>query len=285
MVEASNLLDEETKKKLSNIYITNVERLLNTPDARKLLGVVIKNKQLILQDPEESLARLALVVSDVANRNIKVTDLDSKEQRINYAQRIAEQPLRVSGESTPSAPAATESEQPTTTPVPPTGTSLSISSSSATPSIRKISPNRNTLIPKNLKLTIPQNRINKIYFELQKLNINDFINSCAVMCRVFIELSVDDFAKRQSITLYDSSKNRPFSLRDKINAVADYLEANKTCSKSELYGVRTLVMKNGHVLSVDSLNAYVHNRNYSPAASDLKANWDSLEIFVKALWS
>src|SRR6187551_1467437 len=36
MVLAGNYLDEETKQKLPKIAITNIERVLNTPDARKL---------------------------------------------------------------------------------------------------------------------------------------------------------------------------------------------------------------------------------------------------------
>jgi hypothetical protein len=43
MVEEGNYLDEETKKKLPKIAITNIERILNTPDARSLLGIDIQD--------------------------------------------------------------------------------------------------------------------------------------------------------------------------------------------------------------------------------------------------
>jgi len=90
LVEKSSYIDDETRKKLDKIYITNVERVLATPEARKLLGVEVKNGQLTLKSPEEeALGRLAILVGEVANRAIKVTGLDTKDQRVAYAENIA----------------------------------------------------------------------------------------------------------------------------------------------------------------------------------------------------
>src|SRR5665647_492221 len=94
LVAKSNLLDAETKEKLPQIAISNVERLLNTPEARSALGVKVKNNHLTLNAPEDqALGRLAIVVSEVANRDIRVSDIDTKEQRVAYAQRVAAMPL------------------------------------------------------------------------------------------------------------------------------------------------------------------------------------------------
>jgi len=32
------------------------------------------------------------------------------------------------------------------------------------------------------------------------------------------------------------------------------------------------------------LNAYVHNQNFYPSASELKTSWDNLEPFIEKLW-
>ena len=164
--------------------------------------------------------------------------------------------------------------------------------------MKRIPHDRKTLIPPRLKLTIPNTRINNIYNELQKLEISKFANSCSVLLRVFVEFSVDDYAERRSISLIKAIPARTnlkgehiaaydveFKLREKLIAVADYLEKNDICKKDELRGIRTIIANKDHVLSIDSLNAYVHNKNFNPLVSDLKATWDNLEIFMKRIWS
>lgn len=223
IVEASNLLDEETKKKLSKIAITNVERILNTPDARNLLGLDIQDNQLVLKNADESLGRLAMVVSDVANKKIKVSDIDSKDQRVEYAQQVVAQPLP-SIVTTPDGHPKGSSN----------GTAKSnLVASGSTPKLvtpKRISPDRAVLIPKTCKLHIPQIRINRIYHELQKLKLEEFINSCAVLLRVFVELSLDDYGQRQSISFMLPAKTqangnvlppKEFSLRQKMSTVSD----------------------------------------------------------------
>jgi len=274
LVEKSEYIDQETRNKLEKISITNIERILSTPDARNLLGVEVNNQQLTLKHPEDdALARLAIIVSDVANRRIKVTELDTWQQRVDYAQKVASQPLPKTYKPSPTPSKTSQDEE----------------------STRRVTAERKTLIPRQLKLVISHTRINKIYFELQNLNVEKFINSCAVMFRVFVEMSVDDFAQRHKIllTVPTRSKTRPGSkpkmvemtLRQKLTTIADYLEKQGTCSKHELYGVRSLVANRYHVLSVDSLHGYVHNKEYSPTPSDLKGNWDSIQVFVQKLWA
>ena len=162
---------------------------------------------------------------------------------------------------------------------------------------RRISPERTTLIPGRFKIAIPQTRINKIYHELQDLKTDKFANCSAVMFRVFIELSVDDFAHRHRIALKTAPKQkqtsakssqaltRDMSFRQKLETVADYLDINKICTKDELRGIRSLIANRNHVLSVDSLNAYVHNKHYNPTPSDLKTTWDNVQVFVERLWA
>ncbi len=277
LVRNSNYLDPETKSKLENIPITNIERILGTTDARNLLGVQVDNHQLTLQHPEdEALARLAMVVSDIANKRVKVTDLDNWQQRVNYAQEVASRPIVKMNKPNKKA---NESD----------------TSSKTGKGNRTTLPERKTLVPRQMKLIIPHARINKIFSELQTLSIEKFINSCAVMFRVFVEMSIDDFAERHKIALTIAlkpkgsltSKVKPpeMTLRQKLVVIADYLEKNGACTKHQLLGIRSLTTNRYHVLSVDSLNAYVHNKDYSPTASDLKSNWDSIQTFIQTIWT
>jgi len=283
LVKGSDYLDEVTRQKLAKISITNLSRILNTSEARKYLGVDIIQGEL-LPPGEEGIARLAMIISEIANRTIKVTHLDTQEQRIEYAKEVSLRPL----------------------PKPVriiTGSDITVSLTSPTTksgtSVRRISSDRKTLIPLRFKIAIPQQRINKIYDELRKLNVDNFNNCCAVMFRVFIELSVDEFAKRKKISLKSPAKQKTTSthnssrkiskkemyLREKLKTIADYLEQQSICTKPELKGVRTLYTNRNHILSVDTLNAYVHNQDYNPAPIDLKINWDNLQIFVERIWT
>ncbi len=275
----SDYLDEETRKKLPKIAITNIERILGTTEARPYLGIDIKNNELIFKAPEEeAIAHLAAMISDVAHKRINVRSLDTPEQRVEYAKEVASRSIEKS-----SCQADTSSDS---------GQEQVFNTS------KRIPHDRKTLIPPRLKLTIPHTRINKIYYELQKLDISKFVNSCSVMLRVFVELSVDDYAEKHSISFDKiiaariNSKGEhlaaykvEFKLREKLTAVADYLEKNDICKKDELRAIRTIINNKEHILSVDSLNAYVHNKNVNPQPSELKTTWDNLEIFMQRIWS
>jgi hypothetical protein len=36
---------------------------------------------------------------------------------------------------------------------------------------------------------------------------------------------------------------------------------------------------------VDGWNAYVHNKDYNPQSTNLKTDWDNIQLFVQALWA
>jgi len=289
IVDQSTFIDDSTREKLPKIAITTVERLLSTPDARTLLGVEIVKGSLVLPEDEaqksEAIGRLSMVISDIANKKIKVTQLDSKDQRVEYARSVANAPL-------PQPVGASVASSNGSTPAP-------TNPSSKSKSPRLLSPERTTLIPKKFKVTISHTRLNEIFNELRTLKIDDFTNSCAVMLRVFLELSVDQYGKANGVVLTFTPtpsgkspapppgklKTVDLSLKQKLKAVANQMEANGVCSASELRGIRELIANAEHVLSVESLNACVHNMSYNPNVSDLKKNWDSIEVFISKLWA
>jgi hypothetical protein len=267
-------LDEKTKALLPEMSITNIERLLNTPEARHEIGVELSSGKLSLKQPEDkALSRLAAVVSDVAHRKIRVTHLDSKDQRVAYAREVAARPITALKGPTPGTP----------------GTPASPS----TPTTKRVPLQRATLIPRQLKLSIKPPRVNRIYDELQRLRLKNYVNSGAVLLRVFVELSIDEYANRRSLSLRVTPTPKPGStkapaprdmkLKEKVKVAADDLEKRGVCTKPNLQGVRALMHKH-HPLSIDSLHAYVHNAHYSPSVSDLTQTWDNIEPFVIGLW-
>ncbi len=267
-------LDDKTQALLPEISITNIERVLNTPEAREELGVDLSNGKLTLKQPDDkALARVAAVVWDVAHKKVKVKDLFTKEQRVAYAEEVAARPLKPLKSQRPGA-SGTPAFQ-------------------STPRSRRVPLQRATLIPRQLTLSIAAARLNRIYDELQRLPLKNYVNSGAVLLRVFVELSIDQYASRQSLSLKVTSTPkagskkvpapRDMTLKQKVKLIADHLEAKGTCTKAHLHGVRALMHKN-HPLSIDSLHAYVHNPDYSPSLADLTRTWDNIEPFVIGLW-
>ena len=81
----------------------------------------------------------------------------------------------------------------------------------------------------------------------------------------------------------DHSKD--MSLVEKLKAAATDLESRSVCGKPELKRIRGFATNSKNSLSVDTLNAYVHNKDYSPTAADLKTAWDNIQVFMESLWS
>ena len=146
------------------------------------------------------------------------------------------------------------------------------------------SPKRATLVPKNLKLAISRTRIARIYEELRNLDLRKFTNAAAVLLRVFVEMSVDEYAAQKGLSLRGKKGNRDFKLRKKVITVADYMRDNDLRNRSQLHGIRAIANNREHVLSVESWHAYVHNQHYSPIHSELVITWDNIQPFIEEIW-
>ncbi len=261
MVAKHGYLTTEMEAELPNIALTNVSRFLGTPNSRQTIGVDWKNKTLSAES-EDAVGRLALLVQDVLTGSINVTRLEKKEDRESYAKELLGRPLPEKASQ---------------------GAGSKLGGKGLGGKAKAITTKRITLPPKNLKLPITQTRIATIYDELRRLNVSQYTNAAAVLLRVFVEMSVDEYASQNTILLKDK-KNKELTLRNKLLAVAKYMKDNSLRSKHQLQGIKALAQKEGHVLSVDSWNAYVHNQYYTPAPSDLISNWDSIQSFVEEIW-
>lgn len=255
-VEKHGYITEQMKAEHPNIALTNVSRFLITPEARQMIGVDVKDSTLTF-DSKEAVGRLALLVQDVLTRKINVNRLRTKDDRVSYAEELISREL-------------------------PKVTSQKKEGKQQEQKKSQLSPKRTTLVPKNLKLTIARTRIAKIYDELRELDVNKFTNAAAVLLRVFVEMSVDDYADQKGISLKE--REQEFKLRRKISTAADYMHDNNFRSKAQLLGIRTIANNRNHVLSVDSWHAYVHNQHYNPIPSELVITWDNIQPFIEEIW-
>ncbi|MEE9441500.1 MAG: hypothetical protein V3V99_02385 [candidate division Zixibacteria bacterium] len=278
-VKDSDYLDSETRDKLHKIKISNLQRFIGTPEARKKLGIDIVKKQLIFLNPNEKekiIGRLAIVISDMVNQHIKVTQIDNKEQRISYANAVAKRSLPILGERI--------------TPTQLVSKKISASSSTKKKNTRIIR-NQKYLIPPSLNLNITQGRIANIFKELKKLPLDTFENSAAVLLRVFLEMSLNEFAKLNRIRLKVKSTNKDgkeiekdMTLQQKIVCVVDKLVANDESCKNELHAIRAQTGSRNTIFSITNWQAYVHNQHYNPIASELRTIWDNIQPLFQKIW-
>jgi len=273
-VKETAQLSEITNKRIETgkFPITNLERLLNTPYVRKKLGIdIASDGTVLISYPEEEILKgLIRVVDDLGSRRITVSKIKSQEQRIDYVNSLSEHELPDTNKSL-SVPRPVGS--------PPGKSELNKSKTK----VRSQYSYRTVLIPRDCKLRIDQHRLNKIYGELRKLSVDDFPNAGAVMLRVFVELSLDHFLEHSIKWPEQQIENS--KLAQKLTAVANHFEANGIMTPSQLAPIRKAAAgQTLLVASVKTMHGYIHNRHFSPVASELKTAWDDLQSFIEKLY-
>ena len=139
---------------------------------------------------------------------------------------------------------------------------------------------RKKLIPRNANVRPPMSRANDIFLELRRLDVENYRNAVSVLFRVFLEFSVEAYVDRRSVPGVTSADK----LSKKLQTVSKHMEANSIMTKKELHAVNKAAVDPNSLFSTVTLNAYVHNVNFYPSASELKTSWDNLEPFIEKLW-
>jgi hypothetical protein len=73
-------------------------------------------------------------------------------------------------------------------------------------------------------------------------------------------------------------------LSKKVADVSNYMEIHKLSDNHVTKGIRSAVSNKNDLLSIDTFNAYVHNRHFSPIPNNLKTTWDNIQLFIIQIW-
>lgn len=95
------------------------------------------------------------------------------------------------------------------------------------------------------------------------------------MCRVLLELAVDNYIARAKITSVSSSDK----LSKKLLACADSLHTAGKIDKKYVQQLRK-AQNMDDIVSIDTLNRYVHSPNFAPSPDHLAAIWDTLADLI-----
>lgn len=267
-------IDEDLKKNLGKVKSSSLQRLATDPDFRRMAGIDIKDGKVITRyEPSEVAKPLSKTISDLLRKDFTVKDIYYKDDRLNYLETFKKSDLPDKTQELAGNWELISKTRP-----------KKATSSSNNRKRRKRSKSlvskRNTIIPKSTILTINQTRVNKIYHELKDLDLRDFENSAAIAFRVFIELSLDSYIEKFPIAgVTNNSK-----LSHKLKSVASDIQNKGILDKHKLKGAYTSATMKDSIFSIDTFNAFVHNKDFHPDATTLKKNWDNLEIFFVTLW-
>jgi hypothetical protein len=261
-------LPSPIKSKLGSTFpVTNLGRLLDDPDVRNSLGIEIERGIVkTILPKEEAIRGLGKIVTDIATRKINVKDIYLKRDRLKYLDNLEEDELpdlkkKVKTRWSLSKPPKDSLKE-------------------STKSQKASTLSRNSIIPKNLRIDIENDRVNDIFGELRRLYIKNFPNAGSILLRVFLELSLDHYITENSslgLTMDDK-------LSWKVQKIAKHFEETGKLTKQQVKPINVCATSQNSIFSVHTLHAFVHNIHMYPNPGDLKTVWSNIEPFIRAIW-
>ena len=247
----------------SKVPTTTFRRLLRTPEVRAKLGVGWKDSALTIDADEDSVAKALLyVANDLAQGRITVRALDRKADRIKYADSLPPDIIVKSNKGHGTKAVTTPPQKRST-------------------GGKRRETVRTNLIPPDAALNITDARIRDIEGELKRLNLQQYPNAISVLFRVFLELSADAYIEEGPLPKVTEDS----ALGTKLQEVTNDLVSKKKLTRQQAKVVRRASQRDSYLgPSITGMNQYVHNKHQFPAPSDLRADWDSLQPWFKAVW-
>lgn len=256
-----------TPKVRRKVPATSYKRLLGTPEVRAKVGIELEDGEMkVLGDTKRVARALLYIANDLIRGTTKTKDIYARDQRVEYANNlppdIVVTPTRKNGNGITTGGLQTQGRPQRT---------KGLTRAKA----------RNQLIPRDCVLAVSDQRVREIETELRHIPLDDFPNAVSVLFRVFVELSVDSYISTSSLPQPPKD-----NLRNKMGAVLkDLLERTKL-TREQAIPVRRAMQKGSFLApSIDLMHNYVHNQYVFPAPGDLRADWNSLQPFIVAIWS
>lgn len=288
--------DDEFVEDLKKVSSTNIERLFGTPDVCASLGLEYSQGEYTSRyEWIEVLKGLKAVVKRMSRSDFKVADIYHKSDRLKF---IADIPVSELPDKTKKAKGQwklkeyvspkqeTKSEDRSEDEKSNDSESENGLENGGDDNQQERPTSRKTFLPDSLTLSIPNDRINRIYSELKLLSHITLPNTCGVMMRVFLELSVDKYMEAFKLLKNDAltGARDKRDLKQKTNEVIHHMIQTKRADEAITKGMKTIVNKDNSLFSIDTMNAFVHNGDFNPIPDNIMLTWDNIQPFIVTLW-
>jgi hypothetical protein len=266
-----NVADEIEKRLKENKMLpsrkvprSNLNRLLSSEALRNRLGISVRKGKLeFIREEQATLRALQRVATDLAGRIITLEHIWDTESKLQYIDKLDSEGVLPTVARKPT-PGAAASSSPAAAPL--------------RPSIPKPAPWPH-LIPQinyGITWTAHLQRHREIWEELQfRLESSKHPNAISVLLRVLFELSVDNYLKRAPVVGVQENDK----LARKAAKIAADLQAKGKIDRKYLSGIMKL-QQGDELISVDTLNRYVHSPNFNVSPDHLKMLWGTLSEFI-----
>ena len=251
---------------------SNLNRLLSSEGFRNRLGISVNQNHInITHDETKVMDALSRIAEDLISKKIVLDDVWSNKDKKGYLDLLeAEGVLPMASDSL-----NTNKNFKTLKPV------ISTAPKTPTPPNASAKPKkRKTLIRTEIDYGIlPQahtQRAMDTWGELQHhLEFGKHDNAIAVLFRVLLEFSVENYINRLSVSgVYDNDK-----LAKKYRKALDHMLSAKVIDYKYHEGLKKF--ENAEpILSANTMNKYVHHTSFFPSDHHLKSMWDTLAEFI-----
>ena len=287
-VRGHGSLTETEREQLHKFPLTTLRRVVTTDLAKEKFGYKILEGKIVTSIADDEFVKpfkrlmLDMTHPDTKQR-VKVDSLKNRQLQQAYFDKFTDSDLPSKAVKAVNSHTLGEKNQSATP-----AKKSSSKSQSGTKSTKETTLERKKIIPNDCILNITEQRIHDIYDELKKkLDSEVTRNACAVLLRVFIELSADDFLQRNPHVTVANSKGQPqdASLGDKLWGIATYAANNNLLTPDQAAIVKEGTEKDNFLApKVKSMHAYVH-KAYTPLIGDLHAHWNNIESLMKVIWA
>lgn len=279
MLMDTDTVEDSFKEQLKKVKVTNLQRLISDPGVRTFLGISLKNGRLTSDTKKEVVTNaLTEILKDMMKADFKVSKIYKKEDRDTYMRNM----FGSSSTSPNSVTNKTERWDFVTTQA---AQGKVDDKQQKTVVAQPLKP-RVTLVPKKLEFPITDARIAAIFHEMKGLVVKSYVNTAAIILRVFLEMSVDVYIetfhllKEGKLTSSKSGKN----LLEKLQTVIEHLKTIKAANIDMTKGMEFAMSNKNSPLSPETMNSYVHNYRFSPMPDSLISEWDNVQPFFECLW-
>ena len=314
-LESEPLYSSSVASIKASLKATNLTRLLSDPSVRSAMNLDVIDRNLYCNvTPSEFFQKSSCLLNEIEGKgqypNFTVDNIYYKSDRLDFLARIgilktsqmldkpwllmkpnSYTPKEASSENLNNSPTGNAENQnhggeTVDQNKAPSATDFN-TDNTATKTVKPPpSPERDRLIPSDVKLNITKQKCNEIFKEMKtKMHpTNNYKYSLSVMLRVFIEMSLLEYieSKMPAGTKNQMEQNNKDGLHDKVVVVSNHLKSSGALSSSLAQAIQTY--SGAEFKSKGQLQQFIHNPNMHPEKHKLNVMWDSCYPLFQAIW-